>query len=92
MHSSPPPTSSYRPSPLHAAVERWQQFALSTDALQGASLFRVARQLVAEMPHAKAFADEVIARAIFTEMLSRLFRETSLSKEPQLASSLMRLV
>ena len=67
VHSSPPPTPSYRPSPLHAAVERWQQFALSTDALQGTLLFRVSRQLVAEMPHAKEFGDELIARAIFTK-------------------------
>lgn len=92
MHSSPSPSPFYRASPLHAAIERWQQFVLSTDELQGASVFRVARQLVAEMPQAKVFADEVVARAILAEMLSRLIRQTRLVEEPQLSGSLVRLV
>lgn len=91
MQFSPRAVSPPSPSQLHAVIERWQQFVLSTDELPGAARLREVRQLVYKMPPMARFADDIMARAIITETLSRLVQQLQLCSDPQTSRDLARL-
>jgi AraC-like DNA-binding protein len=91
MRSSATASAPYRPSQLHAAVERWQQFVLSLDQFSKSALFGEANLLVREMPIPANLSDELVGRVIVAEVLSGLMHHAQLSDDPRLTSSLMRL-
>ena len=82
----------YRPSQLHAAVERWQQFVLSLDRPSASSIFSEASRLIREMPTRTNVSDELVWRVIVAEVLSGLVHHARFSDDFSVTSSLMRLV